>query len=591
MIHRRKLTITLKAPWMTQGNLVGTFGIDAPLARTAEGTLCLPGTLIIGKLAEGFRQLAALGAGQYGADLASVFAHEGAGDNAAKTAREGRRRIFIGDLMLVTPVTNSSGIRTRVAIDPVEGNASEGALQVMEAPLADGADAVFVGELRLIAPEADGKAILDRVERALSWIAQFGGERTIGFGVASAVKLCESQAIPKIGGAPTQERLRLRFKLHDLLCVGDLRTSSNTYMSAAVIPGGAIKGAIAHQILAGLGKTGSLNALKNGPFPNVAKHFSALRISHAFPVVKDCGNVDRPRRLPHSWAVANEVLHDQALLDDPSKPVLVANDVPNFSPDWKGRHWGMAENAVGWSEPATELRLRTQIDPDKRAAMESRLFAIGYRHHHTHDWVADVNFTGDDADREAVYEELLTVLGEGLAGIGRGGAFATVTCSEPPAQNPLPEAGRVIMTLQTPALLRCPVPEKTGNVTDDYANAFTSLCLPGKLKAIFIREQLRGAAFMAEWMGNAYQPWLLTEPGSVFVFEGVTDVAPFEALLKTGLGIPAKTLGFYGLKQNDQLWKKCPWLPENGYGEVAFGQTGTVGAPPEADVQIVEVLS
>ncbi len=74
MIHRRSLTITLSAPYLTRGNLIGLFGIDAPLARTTDNKLYLPGTLVIGKLAEAFRHLKEAGATEYGSELRQIFA-------------------------------------------------------------------------------------------------------------------------------------------------------------------------------------------------------------------------------------------------------------------------------------------------------------------------------------------------------------------------------------------------------------------------------------------------------------------------------------------------------------------------------------
>lgn len=572
MIHRRSLTITLSAPYLTRGNLIGLFGIDAPLARNTDNKLYLPGTLVIGKLAESFRHLNEAGATDYGSDLRQIFAHSEVEPKAGEepTARDGRRRLFIGDLVCDQVEAQHTATRTRVAIDTLEGNATEGALQVIEEPFKPRTTIAFTGEIRLLATEEDAKAVFERIERALGWITQWGGDRTVGFGVGQGAVIADPAPIitPVLSTMP--KRLRLRFAFKDLLCVGDLRTSSNTYLSAAVISGGAIKGAIANQILASHGASGALSDFKYG-FEALATHFSKLRISHAFPVKKV--GTERPRRIPFSWSVTDQTIQDHALHETPSAALLSGDRVPKFEPDWKDPEWGIVGELAGWDEPATHLRLRTQIDETTRSAKENRLFAIGYRDNMMHDWIADVDFDGEERDK--VFAELLTVLGGGLVGVGRGGAFAEVTPSEAPDVTLPSSEGRIIMTLQTPALLR--LADANGDVTAAYQAAFDSLSMKAKLSAVFVRERMRGASFMARRLpqgGAEYRPWLLTEAGSVFVFEDIGDISAFSRYLE----IPRETLAFYGVSEGPDLWRYCPYLPENGYGEVAFGPLGEVDA-------------
>jgi len=578
MILRRKLTITLDSPYLTRGNRVGVFGIDAPLARNAAGTLYLPGTLVVGRLAEAFRQLGEAGvvASAYRSDLDTLFAHVSAGNDATNSGRTPRRRLFVGDLLLKENKHETSGTRSRVALNPVSGVVTEGALQVIEAPFETGEKLVFTGEIRLLAIAEEGKAAFGRIAKALAWITQFGSNRTTGFGVNVAASLGQPGVAHPVQGQIANDahefRLRLRFK--DLLHVGDLRSSGNSYTSSAVVPGGAIKGAIATQILCG--KSGYLtdNAASMPEFKLLAEQFSKLRISHAFPIVSDTKpNSSRPRRIPMSWVTSKGRLYDTALIADPTAPVIIEGEAAKFAPDWKPPALEQAATSAGWSEPSTELRLRTQIDPIHRAAQESRLFAISYRRTDMHDWVADVDFTGDAKDMATVFTQLRAALSEGLIGIGRGGAFAEVII-EPRPTPPGAEKGNVIMTLQTPALLRRPCASGDVDLTPAYAAAFLELGITAKLKAIFVRERLRGAQFFAARSKAPYRPWLLTEAGSVFVFSDVADIMPF----KSHLEVPMKTLAFYGHSKDG--WKNCPYLPENGYGEVAFGPLDSVGAPP-----------
>lgn len=596
LVHRRKLTIALQAPWLTRSTLAGVFGIDAPLARNAKGQLYLPGTLVIGRIAEAFRHFATAGAPDFGADLRAVFGHTETDEFS--TALGGRRRLFLGDLVLGESHSANHQTRTRIAIDPLDSNVQQGALQVIEQAAAPGAEISFCGEFRLIGDHDAAEGIFRRALLALEWITQLGGDRTTGFGVVSAAKLTEAApiksavGIESLGDKPA--RLRLRLRCCDPLCVGDRRTSANTYLSSAVIPGAAIKGALAQQILASIGKTGALSSLRPAELEALSENFSALRVSHGFPIEQPKAEFGgplpvRPRRIPFSWAMCESTLADHALLDHPEQPHLINEQAAYFSPDWKTPTWTSANSMAGWSEPDTELRIRTQIDPQSRAAQENRLFAVGYRRPDTHDWLFDVDFVGDDPTRKLVFAQLLKALSEGLAALGRGGAFATLEAVEALPEPDRPEPGRVVMVLQTPALLRHPETVVGRDLITGYAAAFKTLGIQATLSAVFVREQMRGAQFMAKRLpdASAYRPWLLAEPGSTFVFDGASaqDCAQFAAWQISGLGIPAETLAFYGLGDSgSELWKHCPWLPENGYGEVAFGSTGAVVAPDNATV-------
>ncbi len=592
LIQRRKLELHLQSPWLSRSSLAAAFGIDAPLARNAAGEFIIPGPLLIGRLAEAFRHLDAAGARGFGDDLKQVFFHDSGNDDS--TANDGRRSIFASDLIMQDTSSREKGQcveantplpRSRIAIDPVAQSVSEGALQVIEQVANPRAPLTFIGELRLLGPKNIAEQTFDRIQKALNWITQLGAARTIGFGVKPSVThLRTAKALnnPQFGRLTDVNCLRLRLKLHDPVCVGDKRSSANTYMSAPVIPGAAVKGALAYQILKSFGHGGSLVDTSPPGFEELAKHFSQLRITHGFPVQADDQIDQRPRRIPISWAVCDGILADHALLDQPDVPHLVRGKASRFVPDWKSEDWQEAKRQAHWSEPDTELRIRTQIDKKLRAAQEERLFAIGYRRPDTHDWSFDVSLDEEEAVRIQVFEQLLSALAGGLAALGRGGAFASLVSVTSVAEACSPENERVIMVLQTPTLLRRPGED----AKSAYAKAFRELEVTAELTAIFMTEELRGAKFLAKRLpdGTDYWPWLLTEPGSTFVFDRVTDAdrSKLSSWARNGLSIPSDTLAFYGLTETVDLWKHCPWLPENGYGEVAFGPTGEVKAPEHA---------
>ena len=564
MIASLALTLTLRAPWLSRDNHVGLFGIDAPLARLPGGQFYLPGTLLVGRLAEAFDHLAQVDS-KYGCAAATFLPRNGMADLDAQ-GREARRRLFISDLVLQGGAAGD-GLRTRIAIDPASGTVADGAMQVIEAPLAAGAEAQFAGTVRLLGTENECRDMAAHLQKALRWLTQVGGGRTYGHGVVDEVSLGADTQQNTAAQPAEGQRLQLRITAHDPLCVGEKRTSPNSYQSSEVIAGGVIKGALANTVLTGAGKAGPLDmaARELDKLSDLATNFSALHISHGFPVKKEKGNA-RPSRAAFSIAQKDGSFADMALLVDPEAPQLGWK----LAPDWKDTVQEAFDALTGWSAPKTDFRIRTAIDKSHRSADEGRLFAIEYRRPDTHDWIAHVDVEGK-ADAGKILAQLNLALKDGLAGVGRGGAYCSVAIAAraPQAAQTVAKGDRLILTLQTPALLRKPVPGATGDVTEGYRTAFSAIGLPG-LKSIFIREQLHGGQFFAHRLpkGTAYKPWLLTRAGSCFVFEVGDGPPDLTSLARFGLAVPVATAEFYAPALTNDAWKYCPYLPENGYSEV-----------------------
>jgi hypothetical protein len=604
MIERRKITITLKGPYLTRSNSIGAFGVDAPVARLPDGTPYLPGTLILGRISEAFRQLAEIevDAGETGFvnDLIEFLATDpelGKLGDVTK-GRDNRRRVWFSDFV-AQDEAKRQGTRTRIAINDATGSVLTGALQVIEVPYQPGESVRFSGEVRCVGPADRIETFLERLKQAFNWVTQWGALKTVGFGEAVSVAFSDVEAVPKAAAASSAagfDTLRLVLELHDPLCVGERRIAENIYESAAVIPGGVIRGALANQVLAHTSNT-SMSFLQDhadsedpivGP---LARSMSKLRFGHGFPIDREkAANPFKPSRVPHSIVADDKNgLHDLALLPDPSVPILISGRATSFSVDWKSAVEDRANGLVGWSEPGFDFRVRTEIDGRTRASRAERLFAISYRRPDTHVWVSEVSLADVPSnERLLVAEAFEKTLANGLAGIGRGGAFATVSVQRSTTTSAalkLHDGGRVVLVLQTPALLRKPKPGQSGDVTKSYEEALRD-CLPSdidrgslRVAGVFVRERLSGAEFMVQRRGSggAYQPYLITEPGSVFVLE-IQDNAKdaVAGWLRTGLPLPKTTRDFYGLGNPSEIWKHCPYVPENGYGEVSCA---TIGSP------------
>ena len=85
----------------------------------------------------------------------------------------------------------------------------------------------------------------------------------------------------------------------------------------------------------------------------------------------------------------------------------------------------------------------------------------------------------------------------------------------------------------------------------------------------FASQSLAGGYQVLRFQANKpYNPFLLTDPGSVFVLRASGDIASAQASiaqwLHAGLSLPGWAQARYG-----NHWRTCPFLPEDGFGEVA----------------------
>ena len=70
-----------------------------------------------------------------------------------------------------------------------------------------------------------------------------------------------------------------------------------------------------------------------------------------------------------------------------------------------------------------------------------------------------------------------------------------------------------------------------------------------------------------------YQPYLLTDAGSVFVLKATGDITDAQEVIdgwfKRGLSLPDWTIESKLDKKEYEYWKYCPYIRHNGYGEIA----------------------
>jgi len=621
------ITLQIQAPFLTKSSAPGDYGIDAVVARRADRQPYIPGTLVTGKLLEAWKQLGTVkdrcGRILFAPETESWLG-KWLGDDAASGFEPRRKRLTFTDFVFISKESSERAAKTvmptakagfkeesskckretktrfRIRMDAERGAADEGALQLIESPFAPRDIVEFEGTACFLAKSREEIQRLEwALEIGLKWIGQLGAQRTIGFGRLVGVRLQSCRTAfedRELQVEPTAACYSLLLQLQDPFCVIEGGPDANLFRSAQVIPGGMIKGALASQWCALCGREGAtVDAGLDPQRPELSKCFSRLRITHAFPRLKT--NSHRPVRPPLSLVKAHESLYDLALCE---QPVLVlARDkdkepdfeVPAFAVDWKDKDHANVWEDFDWPEVPQKLRVRTAIDANTRRAAEAQLFACELVvPNNTLVWHAYVDLSAiDEAQRASVTSQLDSLLRQWrgrLHGLGKTKARAEVTLDgqEPVfLSNPLPRDGLWILTLQTPALLCNPdqLDETSGQAELRGAYEETWKQLSGnslKLERYFARQRLSGGTYLHGRFGQTkdhYRPYLLTEAGSVFVLKAVEGCEAqaeqqIRKWLACGLPLPAWAVERYARNAPlEDRWRYCPFLPENGYGEIA----------------------
>lgn len=563
---RIPLTLTVKGPILTQWSEPGRYGEDAAMAQS-EGHYCIPGTLIKGLLRESLEELNKA-AGQNWPIEAWLGKKSANREEMAESFDPYRGDWTITDLKDPELADQRDAkLTVRIAIDEDRGSVKKGFLAMFEQPYEPGEKVTFTGEVRLFATEEEEKTILPALRAGLNWIAAVGSQRTVGFGQVDKFDLGAAQRLTpaevKENSNAQQWRVTLRFK--DPFCVTESRPRANTFEGTEVISGGVIKGAIARM----LETTGGFASLRT----NLAK----IRFTHFVPEEDSA----RPKRMPLSLYVESSAVRYADA--DPVPPDGIGEAA--FNVDWKKEQEDLAYKQHSWPQVKKELRVRTAIEGEKRKSEDEKLFAIRLVLPGEYVWSGVLDLPKSvEAERPAIIGQLRGLLQNEIWGIGKTKAAATVEISEVKAGDgppPLAKDTSVRVVLQTPALLLNPDEIGHDTTPEDLLTLYQAAFGEGgglKLVNFFHDLRLDGGDYLYGRFrkGKQYKPYLLTTPGSTFVFT-VTDETNAEATLENwysrGLPIPAGCKNFYcdhapPKTATEDLWQYCPYVPENGFGEI-----------------------
>lgn len=576
-------TLTLKGPVMSRSSEPGRQGVDSVMARDSGDSICLPSSLVKGRLRESLCEI-------YEAskmDKEEIYDWLGRKSETRRGWFPDRGLLDFSDFVNKSPGRDETLFR--ISIDRERGAVTKGNLQVIESPFAVGEEINFTGKIRFFARDkAQVERIRSMLEAGLRWSPVYGSGRTTGFGRTIGAKV-EAGNMGEIDISPVPvsddlSRLDITIRPEDPFCIARPRVVENLFESDSVIPGAVIKGCLADIWLRLLGcDEMEIEPGIDDQRPELCRYFSRLRFTHAFPAA--AGSAMRPVTPPYSLVkIHAPQLFDVALRD---RPGLIDSPpcAPIFHMDWKES--GDVREKFGWAEPERKLRVHTAIENNR--AKENNLYAYEMIVPKGCEWFGRIDLNGVlEADRPAVASQLRGLLRAGLRSLGKTDAYAAINFSEKIADkivsSPEPVEGLWIITLQAAALLCDPaeLDERSGEarLRIAYEKAWSDIS-DNRLKLVryFAGQTLAGGEYLHRRFqaGKSYNPFLLTEGGSVFVLapcddsqEGIEKAKKcVTKWLAIGLPVPQWAVDRYADGDRDRLWSRCPYIPENGYGEIA----------------------
>jgi hypothetical protein len=602
------VTLWVRAPLITSGGGNALRGVDRMFNRNSCGDITLQGSHIKGKLREALNDLQKAKA-PINLNIDEWFGLRG----GEESYDPNRSRLIFDDFCLEQAEKqilegSAESVATRVAIDKKTGTGIEHQLFVTERQFPSGAMTVWKGGIRFW--EADQRAadkIAEQLTLGLKWMNTLGGIKGSGYGrlekVVTRLEACK-YVLPEKGIKSGAQQFRLLIEFENDLFVGGIVNSTNYLESQKIIPGAVLKGSLARFLNEMCGES-LATAIKPdgkvaGEFPNLAKYFWATRFSHAFPA--PVGSETRPVAIPLSAIKDSEDnYYDIALFKEST--IDSRGKAPEFRIEWKDP--ARLDSDFGWAKCRIVNKTRTAIFKETRTAEANKLYTFQYISPYAESkvkssaqnrppkirWIANITLPDKVDDPAILADEFYRALHSGWERLGKRSSRFSFELKESHAassvaqtENILTGEGEAIITLQTEALLLDGYEYNDLNnlqslYSDYWREATEDSC---EQTHFFARQRLYGGYF-GMWkpyklhaQGN-YYPYLLTEAGSVFVLKakaGDRDRAGkiLERLKAQGLPLPEtleKKLKEAGIAE-DHYWQKCPFVPQNGFGEIAI---------------------
>lgn len=611
---RYDIEIEIEGPIMTAGLSAASFGVDVAFLRDHRGRLVVPGSMIQGVVREVLEDMSAaapslLPAGKLDAWLGapSVDAREDADTVVSAGFEPHRGCLDFSDFELSDPAPLES--ITRIQVDAETGSVERGMLAVLEAPVAPGARGTLRGVMTVDADQATAEQAREWAGKALRLLPAIGGVKGAGFGHIEAVRIEPQREPPRpttgplaaaareAGALAGRDRVQMALEFEAPFLVSSEAISGNLFKGSHVIPGGAIKGALAERLE------------QSGSSTSLADTLDRTVFRHARPAKAD-DLTRRPRTIPLSLYSLEHLddgnlefdgLHD-ALADDPDGWAADGWFV-QFGGNWKdgGKAEKEAQRLYGQHFiPRYDIRTRTAIGA-RGEAETSKLFTSMAVVPADFVWIGEIRLRSD-TDR-ASFSEVVAALDKVILKIGKMRTPARVALLDLPDGEPqvtplATNADRVTwrLVLETDALLHGPddvfrhadVADGSERLKRQYRDYFAAAVNERLEKdAEPVEAEDVGLRFFARqrWAGgyqarrfptypDCYYPHLVTEAGSVFeVVLPQRCTGAIKAFASHGLPLPAS------VPSQGYQYQRSPFVPENGYGEVSIEDRALTDSP------------
>lgn len=607
------VSLTVKGPVISSGGGDAARGLNRVFSRNAEDQPVIRGSHVKGKLKEAMRELSVV-LPDKNYDLHILFGKEQ--EKEYPDPRHPKRAsLQVSDFTLVEdPARPRIDRNTRVSIDRKTGTSREQHLQMLENLFESGSSITWIGTISFFSSDDEAARELGKqLEIGLKWITAFGGTKGTGYGrlekVATRMATCESSAAVSLDCEGSVFPLCFEF-IDDLLIGGQKKPKSNFVESEKIIPGGAVKGSLArflNQICGGTSDTQSIdqsNSVVAQEFPLLAECFSRLRFLHAFPALP--GRTARPVVVPYS-AVQVESSEDESPFGDVALqdgPVLDKKKrAPRFMIDWKESYESeKLRESFGWGTSDIINKTRTAIEEITRTAKEEKLYTFQYLTPYQipgHDnpdaekqrvrWISRIMLPQmKPTEQQRLLQELNRAIRLGWRHMGkRDSRFRLVDigkeATDPPfasRKSMLSQVGLAVIMLQTDTLMfdaKALAAKKSEidlqNIYEEYWKKITGESC--ELVRFYARQRMSGG-YLAKKLYplycDSYYPYVLTEAGSVFVLRILNEdlgEQKFADFAQNGLPLPPQIISLLPEEEDHcEHWKKCPYVPKNGYGEI-----------------------
>ena len=569
--HEFTITLTVRAPVLCAGLGQPAFGVDAEFIRNEQGVPIIPRDHIKGQVRDALETLMKAGEDAITQDLLDDWLGRKP-DEGDYQPHSGR--FLFDDLAFTSKPDEPDFYYPRVQINEKTGAADEGMLAFFEQIAPPGAELTFEGKLTAFVDNAEAEFLVETLNKALRLIPAIGAMKSAGFGEVVSAKV-ERSLDARLGTAGENIPDSITFDvIFDRPVLFDaVHEADNLVVGQPIIPGAAIKGALAWL----------LQRMGENPAKNEA--LSKMLVSHAFPLDR---NGLRELEHPIPLCMASYLAGDKKFafrchLGVNDEDLLLNGNLPTYAPDWKTAAFEAARKVLGYPPEERIRRLqrtRVKITYETGTAKDQALFTevalsecIDGKVDHKRRWRFTIHRNG--ADREE-FGKLAGLIRQGLWNMGRtNAAMQVVDVRKAPACTPKPFDGAedtFAIMLLTPAVMTDALKACDGSLQwhteakKAYA-AYWKEVLGKDVKLVdFMASQRwagRYAAMRFRPYGDGYYPFMLTEPGSVFLLKGKGLKEKLEKLATCHLP-HAK------LDKKAVSWRTSPFVPENGYGRFRF---------------------